>query len=70
MTIPKLIEDRYLGGGVYASFDGYQIILDLRAQDDTTRIALEDQVLNSLVQFRKDIDDAIERFNAREGRKE
>ena len=42
------IEDRYLGDGVYASFDGYHIILDLRAQDSTTRIALEPEVLASL----------------------
>lgn len=53
MTVEELgtgsaFEERYLGDGVYASFDGYHIILDLRAQDDTTRIALEPQVLESL----------------------
>ena len=44
----KQIEDRYLGDGVYASFDGYHVVLDLRGQDSTTRIALEPNVLASL----------------------
>ena len=46
-------EDTYLGDGVYASFDGYQIILDLRAQDSTTRIALEPQVLEALDRYKE-----------------
>lgn len=54
----KIIEDRYLGDGVYASYDGYQIWLDLRAQDDTTRIALDDTVLFALDHFRRDVSDA------------
>ena len=41
----KPIEDRYLGDGVYASFDGDYIWLDLRGQDTTTEIALEPAVL-------------------------
>lgn len=48
------IED-YLGDGVYASFDGYTITLDLRAQEPTlpiTRIALEPPVLDALLRFR------------------
>ena len=48
------IED-YLGDGVYASFDGYHIVLDLRAQDDFTKIALEPSVLDALDKFRKRI---------------
>ena len=60
----KLIEDRYLGDGVYASFDGYHILLDLRAQDSTTRIGLEPPVLDSLWQYRRDIQSAIERAQA------
>lgn len=55
-----ILEDRYLGDGVYASFDGYHIILDLRAQDKTTRIALENEVFNQLIQFEKDIQDKAE----------
>ena len=49
------MEDRYIGDGVYASFDGYHIILDLRAQDKTTRIALEPPVLDELLRYRGDI---------------
>jgi len=54
----KLIEDRYLGDGVYASYDGWNLILDLRAQDNTTRIALEPPVLKSLDLFRQNIQSA------------
>ena len=50
------MEDRYLGDGVYASFDGYQIILDLRAQDTCTRIALEAAVMTKLIRFSNDIE--------------
>ena len=45
------IKDRYLGDGVYASYDGYHVILDLRAQDNTTRIALEPAVYEALVRY-------------------
>lgn len=52
MGAEKLIPDDYLGNGVYASFDGYHIVLDLRAQDHTTRIALEPEVIQRLIRFR------------------
>jgi hypothetical protein len=48
--VTKPIED-YLGDGVYATFDGYDLTLDLRGQDDTTRIVLEPQVLEALLRF-------------------
>ena len=54
-----MTDDRYLGDGVYASFDGYHLWLDLRAQDSTTRIALEPKVLDALLQYRNDIVKAI-----------
>ena len=47
--------DRYLGDGVYATYDGYHVILDLRAQDATTRIALEPQVMDSLNRYVADL---------------
>ena len=47
------MEDAYLGDGVYASFDGYHIVLDLRGQDDSTRILLEPKVIEALLKFRK-----------------
>jgi len=48
------MKDRYLGDGVYASFDGESVILDLRGQDNTTRVVLEPGVLNALSQFADD----------------
>ena len=45
------IDDVYLGDGVYASFDGYHIWLDLRGQDSTTRIALEPQTMIALISY-------------------
>ena len=61
--MPDIVPDRYLGDGVYASFDGYHITLDLRAQDPVlpiTRIALEPSVLEALDRYRKDIQTAQE----------
>ena len=45
------IKDDYLGDGVYASHDGHNIILDLRAQDSTTRICLEPAVMVALIRY-------------------
>ena len=60
------IEDRYLGDGVYASFDGYNIILDLRAQD-TSRIALEPEVMAKLKAFEKAIGEAAAKAREERG---
>lgn len=49
-----MIEDRYLGDGVYASYDGEYVILDLRGQDNTTRICLEPAVVTALIEFQVD----------------
>lgn len=56
----KGIEDSYLGDGVYASFDGYNIVLDLRGQDSTTRIALEPPVMAALLAYKIRIHRAIQ----------
>ena len=45
------MEDQYLGDGVYASFDGFGIVLDLRAQDNTTRVVLEPATFKALVLY-------------------
>ena len=45
--------DQYLGDGVYASFDGYHIVLDLRGQDSTTRIAMEPPVIEALLKYQQ-----------------
>lgn len=52
----------YLGDGVYASFDGYRILLDLRTQSITNcgRIGLAPPVLRKLVEYRKNIDEHMQ----------
>lgn len=45
--------ETHLGDGVYAVRDGFGIWLDLRAQDDTTKIYMEPEVLDALDRFRK-----------------
>ena len=47
---PKEFEE-YLGDGVYASFDGWQVWLDTRAQRPINRIALEPTVLAALTRY-------------------
>lgn len=44
-------KETYLGDGVHAVFDGYAITLDLRAQDDVTKIVIEPEVMESLIAF-------------------
>jgi hypothetical protein len=43
--------ETYLGDGVYAVFDGYQIWLDTRAQYPVNKIALEPYVYQALKKF-------------------
>ncbi len=63
----KILDDRYLGDGVYASHDGYRIVLDLRGQDDTTRISLDPQVQEALARFRHDADLIIDASDVTKG---
>ena len=49
------IDDAYLGDGVYASYNGYYITLDLRGQSGVIEIALEPSALDALDFFRKRI---------------
>lgn len=48
-------KEEYLGDGVYASFDGFHIILDTRAQFPVSTIYLDPQVFDNLLQFRGSI---------------
>ena len=51
------METRHLGDGVYASFDGYYVELELLAQEPTlpiTRIMLEPMVWKNLIDFVKE----------------
>lgn len=47
--------ERYLGDGVYVSFDGYHIWLDTRAQTPVNRIALEPIVYQRLLEYVADL---------------
>jgi len=50
------MKDTYLGDGVYASFDGYHIILDTRAQTPKNEIALDPHVFAALCDYAKRIE--------------
>ena len=58
-----MIKDEYLGDGVYASFDGYHIVLDLRAQalpgGHVCKIGLEPAVLGALERYRLYVADTL-----------
>lgn len=56
----EVIEPRYIGDGVYASFNGYHIWLAVN--DHRNRVvALEPQVMEALKQFEKDIYEKIKK---------
>ena len=44
-------QEEYLGDGVYASYDGYHVWLDTRAQEPVNRIALEPGVWDALLRY-------------------
>jgi hypothetical protein len=46
------IVEEYLGDGVYATFDGWNVVLDLRMQGNT-KIYLEPEVFSRLIKFQK-----------------
>lgn len=48
------MEPRYLGDGVYASFDGYLINLAVNHHTNHV-IALEPEVMEALIQYQKDV---------------
>ena len=43
--------ERYLGDGLYASFDGYQIILRAPRSNGDHWVGLEPQVFDALINF-------------------
>lgn len=53
-----MIKPTYLGDGVYASFDGYNI--NLAVNDHTNHVvALEPEVMEKLINFRNEIDSSL-----------
>lgn len=49
------MERRYIGDGVYANFDGYQIWLCTDRDGITHSIALEPQTFDALLQYQRDL---------------
>lgn len=43
--------EAYLGDGVYATFDGHSMTLDLRAQPGGVEIVIEPEVMAAMVKF-------------------
>lgn len=56
------MEDRYLGDGVYASFDGYQIWLANGDQYNKV-VALEPAVMIALIKYNNDLQKALKSYN-------
>jgi hypothetical protein len=61
-----MMDDDYLGDGVYASWDGYHVILDLRGQDSTTRIALDNHVRAALMNYISRLHDELGKIQTEE----
>lgn len=61
---PDTFPERYLGDGVYASFDGFQIWLDTRAQPEVNRIALEPETFDALLRYQRELAQFIEQLRA------
>lgn len=53
--MPKepIVEPTYLGDGVYATFDGYQIWLGINDHDSPPVVAIEPAVYEALQQYAK-----------------
>jgi hypothetical protein len=47
------VKAEYMGDGVYATFDGYQIWLHTMRENGWHRVALEDSALANLLDFRR-----------------
>jgi hypothetical protein len=48
---PKLEHETYLGDGIYASFDGWYIILRALRDDGNYCVALEPSVLSAFIDY-------------------
>jgi hypothetical protein len=56
------VNEIYLGDGLYASFDGWQILLRAPRENGDHMVALEPEVFNSLLGFARQVN---ERHNVR-----
>jgi hypothetical protein len=64
-TTPPIVPDAYLGDGVYASFDGYQIWLAVNHHSNKV-VALEPDVFASLIEYREKVIRALARASHRQ----
>lgn len=55
MTEDEIKRGRHLGDGVYASFDGFHIVLSLYHHNNTA-VALEPRVFSGLVQYKDELE--------------
>ena len=53
------IQPKYLGDAVYASFDGYNILLHIGSHEEPACVALEPPVLEALSEYAAAIRSAI-----------
>jgi hypothetical protein len=53
------IKPRYLGDGVYASFDGYHIILTTEIEANPPLVYLDPDVVAALIKYNTDILDEV-----------
>lgn len=58
-------QPRYLGDGVYASFDGFHIWLAVKNHDNQI-IALDPEVFQALLKFSNEIEEEYQRLNESE----
>lgn len=47
-------EDRYLGDGAYASFDGFQFRIYAARESDVSEVFLEPDVLKAFIDYTKE----------------
>ena len=66
------MEDRYLGDGVYARFDGQDVWLDLRGQkkplEPLVEICLDNQVRAAFLYYINDLHDELGKIQTKEKR--
>jgi hypothetical protein len=55
----KLHEETYLGDGLYASFDGYQIKLRAPREEGDQEVYLEPSVITSFIKFVGEVNMAL-----------
>jgi len=58
----KYIQETYLGDGLYAKFDGYHIVLRAPREEEDHWVALEPNVFENLLEYRKKLYEDAEKL--------